>query len=171
MKCRLLNLLTALSLLLCVATCALWVRSRRVADVFRGSHWATISCFEGILVAWGYGSEVHGYPPEYRGYSKDDPSNAVESLMGVSVAGERSHWQVAGIFYERSVGSGGVAHLLWVQSWLLALLLGMLPGVRLVQRLRRRRLPGLCPSCGYDLRATPDRCPECGTAATAEAEG
>ena len=29
----------------------------------------------------------------------------------------------------------------------------------------RRRRPGFCPSCGYDLRATPGRCPECGTAA------
>jgi hypothetical protein len=53
-----------------------------------------------------------------------------------------------------------------VPLWLVALtfLAGGVPGLLALRR-RLRPAAGLCPACGYDLRATPDRCPECGTAA------
>lgn len=50
-------------------------------------------------------------------------------------------------------------------AWLAAVALSVLPGISLALRRRRRILlrRGLCPECGYDLRATPGRCPECGS--------
>jgi hypothetical protein len=57
---------------------------------------------------------------------------------------------------------------LTVPHWLIVVLSAALPVRRAVTRRRQRVLSGrlrlgLCPTCGYDLRASPDRCPECGT--------
>jgi hypothetical protein len=64
-----------------------------------------------------------------------------------------------------------------VPFWFLSLVFGVLPGawarMRWRQwrraRLARLRQAGVCPSCGYDLRASPDQCPECGTPARSSA--
>jgi len=70
------------------------------------------------------------------------------------------------------------------QDWLvrvpylqLALVAGIAPAFRIVRRVRaarratRRQRRGLCPSCGYDLRASPAQCPECGAIAGHGAPG
>jgi hypothetical protein len=58
-----------------------------------------------------------------------------------------------------------------VPYWFIALLSLPLPLLALSRWRRERRIAreGLCPVCGYDLRASPDRCPECGAAREASA--
>jgi hypothetical protein len=68
--------------------------------------------------------------------------------------------------YRPALGGTVTTSLLLVPYWLPCVLGAALPAWRAAARRasRRRRRTGRCPSCGYDLRATPDRCPECGHA-------
>jgi predicted amidophosphoribosyltransferase len=56
--------------------------------------------------------------------------------------------------------------MIGVPYWLLVLLFAIAPAwwvLRWRHRWIARRIKqGLCPVCGYDLRASPQRCPECG---------
>ena len=65
---------------------------------------------------------------------------------------------------------------LFLPFWSVVLAAAVLPArwlllpVRALRRQRRLDL-GLCPRCGYDLRASHDRCPECGASPTVSRRG
>jgi hypothetical protein len=173
------NALTVLSLLLCAATCVLWVRSYSGTDYLSRSQLLSSNPAEVTTrrhgVAWTHGevrvsagtsTYLPAGPPDpaaYWGWGRLGPGH-----MGWDATPVASDWDRIG-FHRYQTGwsasfaddqEGGVA----VPAWLpvLALALPSLAwGVRRVRR-RRRLDTGLCPACGYDLRATPDRCPECG---------
>jgi 4-amino-4-deoxy-L-arabinose transferase-like glycosyltransferase len=68
-------------------------------------------------------------------------------------------WRSFLLIDDQSSGS----HWLYMPLWPTCLLF-FIPALPFILRFRPKHHPiGLCPKCGYDLRATPDRCPECGT--------
>ena len=67
-------------------------------------------------------------------------------------------------FGSKSTGlNAGSSYAISAPHWFLLILFGLLPARRLDLHRRHRHAPGLCPTCGYDLRASKDRCPEGGT--------
>jgi hypothetical protein len=185
---------TVLSLLLCVATVALWVRSHRRWDEYvRTTEYVweadptkesdEFTSWLGSTAGYAYVGRLHarthfwdGLPPgthKRREWNVDAPgSRTLIDLYGWQWAGHPNGsgdlpplWSVAGIRYT-AVGpdaSQGMYELRVPFAWLTAMT-ALLPCWRLARwRMRSRRArQGGCPTCGYDLRATPNRCPECG---------
>ena len=169
-KWRLFTILSVLSLLLCLATLALWVRSHWVQDWFvRGADEAIgtqVHSGLGRILCFHYDDRSRRTEPWAWSMGSAPVTLQTHQLLDTS---EAPHWWNRLGFAVLRGGSGtslapSVVFFVLIPHWSLALLFAVLPALHLraAIRSRRRLRPGLCPVCGYDLRATPDRCPECG---------
>ena len=179
---RLLNLLTALSLLLCVTVSVMWVRS-----YFR---------YDGLYLTKVVGPDER---PERRFFHARSSLGSVSlcstyqncvrdfmnpydrKLMGagwvrtVRVESPPASIAVGGGWlgfqskFESDVHEAQTRYdrVVVLPYWLFATVLAITPvlWLRAWRHRRRRLVQSLCPVCGYDLRATPERCPECGARA------
>ena len=164
---RAFHVLAVVSILLCVATAALWGRGcGRIEEL------TITAARHNLFVLWGQG---------YLGFawaSAANPSGIrFDSALfdGGILGGGAGGWPPkpvefatehywAGFGWDVSRTDAGWYAEMNGPCWSLMFLFALLPARRawVLRRARRRRRLGLCPSCGYDLRATPGRCPECG---------
>jgi hypothetical protein len=185
---RLLNLLTLLSLLLCVAVVGLWVRSCRAGDWVIHTHehqtdpglgidvteWTVVSDNGRVQVSrlsytWGFGIAMHDSESDGWQLRKLTPYkrrdlNTWSNTFGFGFQVEQDLREVDNGIETVALKPVTMA-IIAFPNWFASLVSAALPAQGLYQRLWRKRGPGFCPRCGYDLRATPDRCPECGDSA------
>ena len=169
----LLNIATLVCLLLTAATLALWVRSLfvshhilRFSDIqpfpghrsgFEYRYDCTVAhtaVAGGRLTFVRRAGATNDSTPHWRYHeSRREPADSFA----------RDGWWRQFILQTVAVSS---ARIWIVPLWIIALPWAIVPAWRTIGHLcSRRPQQGLCPACGYDLRATLDRCPECGTSA------
>ena len=174
MRRRLFTAVTIGSLLLCVATVVLWLRSYWAADCvlriseqyeshwFTDSRWALVSEYGGLEL-WHYRArqrivditgdlEPAGKSQVRYEYSRLKPGHGpLRWRFGIGRA-------------DQSIQPDLVYKAVGLSHWLLVSILGLSVVLALNGRSRSRyQGHSFCRRCGYDLRGTPDRCPECGT--------
>jgi hypothetical protein len=171
------NVLTVLSLVLAVLVAGLWVRSYWRMDTVA---WlGIIEQPEKTLQVGSY--SAYGWVT-FQLYTFDfgDPLYLGGHLQSATLPGDRWRSQLVDSGYSvrwdvydykqwpsgvklppRTVLLDGKITVRWWNLLLLAMLLPMTWAIRKYQE-GQRLVGNFCPTCGYDLRATPDRCPECG---------
>jgi hypothetical protein len=166
---RLFTLVSALSLMLCAATIVFWVRSYCGGYARR----------DRINVQYSADTyEVSSYLGRVRWDST--PTAPVVRLVQSGPSGESSttqiHNPVPGVNWAEhwiTQSTSGRPSVAWIERrdgsvdyWLPTFVFLVAPLACFARWLWRRRRQGscigICPQCGYDMRATPDRCPECG---------
>lgn len=177
------NVVSVFSLLVFLAVCALWARSlwhfemvtlhdeRWTSERERRSTYAGFAWFANTLRL-----EVTSltYTPTAAGSRAADPPGLRWAFVGepetLLMNGYPPGFEAGRYSYYSPKGR---RYVLAVRPWLPAALAAVLPVAWMGRRVRARRARGrgLCPACGYDLRATPEQCPECGLQTARAARG
>jgi hypothetical protein len=177
MKRRLLNLLTALSLLLCVTAVALWACSYAMPTSFG------VRTFEAgggspVITVTVRGIGVRRGTFAFGRFRSGIGTNAAGPLLRVSqwfegsdslslVPAMRTHPTGLGfdlVLHNRPNEQGWVVGMpCWFVCFVTAAAAGWRVAAARSSHRRSRRRNNQCVQCGYDLRATPGRCPECGS--------
>ena len=168
MRRRLLNIAACLSLVVRIATAAVWVRSYFVADIVS----VTVSQRDGLITTdAGYALQgvvvIYQFTRPHAG-TRESPGLNWSHQPAASMrpqTGYRPFWIV--------FGPSPIRWGVRCAYWFVLVLALILPAIWMrgqIHRARRRRreISNLCPTCGYDLRAhhAGDRCPECGMVPT-----
>jgi hypothetical protein len=182
---RLFTILAAVSLLLCIATAALWVRSYYFVDGVSYAGVASSSGQQGLassmsfygMIGLTFGTKT---PHAHRAPTAADVKTPTDKRFDYDMltigAADRSHLQYEYHFggllgfrlrhWKTDDTDSSVSSItITFPDWIPLLIFSITPALWLWwhRRAVRRKRVGHCLVCGYDLRATPDRCPECGT--------
>jgi hypothetical protein len=170
MRRKLLNIAGVTSLVMCIATGAMWGRSYFVSDrvgrvhhtpPINEDHHVYLQSDRGVLrLIWG-GDSAENFSDIKWVYSRFDGTSGnlvyqedgPTAIHAIGIGWTKRQRLMSGEFHsEFRVSMATVMFVVALPMAALAL-----------RRMRRPRGAGLCLTCGYDLRATPERCPECGT--------
>lgn len=163
---------SAVSLLLCVAVCVLWMRSFEVTDdiVYTRGEVGQIglgSAKGRITLCIIQSRKPAGFRSKHDGFSYTDKTSW--TIAHTFLPRVATPFQVAGFQVKRVTLPE--TQLDWVIAplWSVVVLTAVPPAIQLGRWKRRRRYrkENRCLTCGYDLRASPERCPECGAAIVA----
>jgi hypothetical protein len=168
---RLFSIASVFSLLLCVATASLWIRSHWKSDdvwQFLPRRYFACASFSGTLLFFYEPEDYPAYPVGWA-YTNEPTMRFPNRDVTPDGTYHRFAWLGFGYDPDYSIMTfrgGHTGYRLYLPHWLFCLIFLIMPVTWFRRRWRDRWLKreGHCRVCGYDLRASEGRCPECRTA-------